>query len=148
MFGLGTQEMLVILVLVFLFFGAGKLPQVGSALGSGLRNFNKGLKDEVEQARNVEEEKLSKTCPLPLRSSKQKGGDRPPNNRGGRRLFNPLTRLFVYFQKMASTGHVSAQAPHPSQISSSILYLSRYSFIACTGQVSTQAAHARQSLVM
>lgn len=57
MFGLGTQEMLIILVLVLIVFGAGKLPQVGSALGSGLRNFKKGLKDdiEIEEARIVEE---------------------------------------------------------------------------------------------
>ena len=55
MFGLGTQEMLIILVLVLIVFGAGKLPQVGSALGSGLRNFKKGLKDEIEEAQIVEE---------------------------------------------------------------------------------------------
>jgi len=55
MFGLGTQEMLIILVLVLIVFGAGKLPQVGGALGSGLRNFKKGLKDEIEEAQIVEE---------------------------------------------------------------------------------------------
>jgi len=62
MFGLGTQEMLIILVLVLIVFGAGKLPQVGSALGSGLRNFKKGMKDEVEieEARIVEETKPPK----------------------------------------------------------------------------------------
>ena len=41
MFGLGTQELLIILVLVMIIFGAGKLPQVGGALGKGLRNFKK-----------------------------------------------------------------------------------------------------------
>lgn len=62
MFGLGTQEMLIILVLVLIVFGAGKLPQVGSALGSGLRNFKKGMKDdlEIEEARIVEETKPPK----------------------------------------------------------------------------------------
>lgn len=60
MFGLGTQEMLIILVLVLIVFGAGKLPQVGSALGSGLRNFKKGLKDEIEEAQIVEETKPPK----------------------------------------------------------------------------------------
>mgnify|MGYP000925851407 CR=1 FL=1 len=60
MFGLGTQEMLIILVLVLIVFGAGKLPQVGSALGSGLRNFKKGLKDEVEEARIVDEDSSPK----------------------------------------------------------------------------------------
>ena len=60
MFGLGTQEMLIILVLVLIIFGAGKLPQVGSALGSGLRNFKKGMKDEIEEAQIVEETKPPK----------------------------------------------------------------------------------------
>ena len=52
-------------------FRRDKLPQVGSALGSGLRNFKKGLKDEVEQARIVEEEKLSKACPPSVFQSKK-----------------------------------------------------------------------------
>lgn len=43
MFGLGTSEMLIILVLVLIIFGAGKLPQVGGALGKGLRNFKDGM---------------------------------------------------------------------------------------------------------
>ncbi len=57
MFGLGTQELLIILVLVMIVFGAGKLPQVGGALGKGLRNFKKGMNDaeeEIEEAK-VEE---------------------------------------------------------------------------------------------
>jgi sec-independent protein translocase protein TatA len=55
MFGLGTQEMLIILVLVMIVFGAGKLPQVGTALGSGLKNFKKGMKESVEEAQIVDE---------------------------------------------------------------------------------------------
>lgn len=52
MFGLGTQELIIILVLVLIVFGAGKLPQVGGAIGKGLRNFKEGMKegdDEVEK---------------------------------------------------------------------------------------------------
>jgi len=45
MFGLGTSELLIILVLVLIVFGAGKLPQVGKSLGQGLRNFKDGMKD-------------------------------------------------------------------------------------------------------
>lgn len=48
MFGLGTQELLIILALVMIVFGAGKLPQVGGALGKGIRNFKKGVKEEEE----------------------------------------------------------------------------------------------------
>ena len=46
MFGIGMQELLIILVLVLIVFGAGKLPQVGGALGKGIRNFKAGLREE------------------------------------------------------------------------------------------------------
>ncbi len=57
MFGLGTQELVIILVLVLIVFGAGKLPQVGGALGKGLRNFKKGMgdgEDDIEDAQVVD----------------------------------------------------------------------------------------------
>ena len=60
MFGLGTQELLIILVLVMIIFGAGKLPQVGSALGKGLRNFKKGVNDANEDEEEIEEAKVEK----------------------------------------------------------------------------------------
>ncbi|PLX95942.1 MAG: twin-arginine translocase TatA/TatE family subunit [Desulfuromonas sp.] len=58
MFGLGTQELMIILVLVLIVFGAGKLPQVGSALGKGLRNFKEGVKEYGEEVKEVEKEKI------------------------------------------------------------------------------------------
>ena len=48
MFGLGTQELLIIMVLGLVIFGAGKLPQVGGALGKGIRNFKKGINEDDE----------------------------------------------------------------------------------------------------
>jgi sec-independent protein translocase protein TatA len=56
MFGLGTQELLIILVLVMIIFGAGKLPQVGSSLGKGLRNFKKGVSDAGDEDEDQIEE--------------------------------------------------------------------------------------------
>ena len=43
MFGLGTTELIIILVLVMIVFGAGKLPQVAKSLGKGVRDFKDGM---------------------------------------------------------------------------------------------------------
>lgn len=48
MFGLGTTELIIILVLVLVIFGAGKLPEIGGALGKGIRSFKKGISDQDE----------------------------------------------------------------------------------------------------
>lgn len=55
MFGLGTQELLIILALVMVIFGAGKLPQVGTALGKGIRNFKTGVSEAEEEIERLEE---------------------------------------------------------------------------------------------
>jgi len=46
MMGLGMGELLVILLIVVLFFGGRKLPQLGASLGESIKNFKKGMKDE------------------------------------------------------------------------------------------------------
>jgi sec-independent protein translocase protein TatA len=43
MFGLGAPELIVILVVALLIFGPGKLPEIGGALGKGIRDFKKAL---------------------------------------------------------------------------------------------------------
>lgn len=55
MFGLGTQELLIILVIAFFVFGGKKLPEIGAGLGKGLRAFKSGLKD---LEKDVDAEKL------------------------------------------------------------------------------------------
>ena len=44
---LGFPELLVILVIVVVIFGANRLPQLGRGVGSAIRNFKDGLKDEA-----------------------------------------------------------------------------------------------------
>jgi len=46
MFGLGTTELILILAIVVIFFGAGKLPEVGAGVAKGIKNFKKNLKDD------------------------------------------------------------------------------------------------------
>lgn len=41
---IGLPELLVILAIVFLIFGANKLPQLGAGLGEGIKNFKKSIK--------------------------------------------------------------------------------------------------------
>lgn len=47
-FGLGPPELLLLLLIALVVFGAGKIPQIGSGLGKGLRNFRKSVKGEDE----------------------------------------------------------------------------------------------------
>ncbi|ACI20902.1 MULTISPECIES: twin-arginine translocase TatA/TatE family subunit [Thermodesulfovibrio] len=62
MFGLGTQELLIILVIVIVLFGATRLPQIGRGIGEAIKNFKKATseKDEIDvtpKKDNTEEKK-------------------------------------------------------------------------------------------
>jgi sec-independent protein translocase protein TatA len=45
MFGLGIGELAIILAIVLIFFGGGKLPELGAAIGEGIKNFKKGYRE-------------------------------------------------------------------------------------------------------
>ena len=57
MFGLGIQELLVILVIALVIFGPSKLPQIGSGLGKAIRDFKKGVTGDDPDESNKEAKK-------------------------------------------------------------------------------------------
>ena len=48
MFGLGMPELLVVLVIVIIIFGASRLPQLGEGLGKAIKGFKKGVSESNE----------------------------------------------------------------------------------------------------
>ena len=73
MFGLGLQELLVILVIALVIFGPSKLPQIGSGLGKAIRDFKKGVssddgEDQVATLRKI----APKICRVNVRRASQR----------------------------------------------------------------------------
>ena len=57
MFGIGMPELIIILVIIMIIFGAGKLPEIGAGMGKAIKNF-KGATTEPERK---EPEKLEES---------------------------------------------------------------------------------------
>lgn len=58
MFDWGPGEMILILLLVLIVFGAGKLPEVGGALGKALRSFKDSMNGEPDRAKRADVKKI------------------------------------------------------------------------------------------
>ena len=57
MFGIGTTELMIVLGIVVVLFGARRLPELGSGVGKAIKNFKEGLsgKDEIDGTPQKEE---------------------------------------------------------------------------------------------
>jgi sec-independent protein translocase protein TatA len=63
MFGIGLQELAVILLIALVIFGPTKLPQIGSGLGKAIRDFKKAVTDDDPEDATKETEKETKDLP-------------------------------------------------------------------------------------
>ncbi len=58
MFGIGMPELIIILVIILIIFGAGKLPEIGAGVGKAIKNFKGATtdkEDEKKEAGKIEE---------------------------------------------------------------------------------------------
>ena len=60
-FHIGPWEIALILLIILIVFGVGKLPQVGGALGKGIRTFRKAQRGEDDDEEEVEKSQPKKT---------------------------------------------------------------------------------------
>ena len=55
MFGLGMPELIIVLVIVLVIFGANRLPQLGEGLGKAIKGFKKGISSDTPAQDNIED---------------------------------------------------------------------------------------------
>ena len=58
--GIGMPELIIILVIILIIFGAGKLPEIGAGMGKAIRNFKKATSDtDKKEPDKIESDKAS-----------------------------------------------------------------------------------------
>jgi|TARA_B100001971_G_scaffold151257_1_gene140379 sec-independent protein translocase protein TatA len=59
--GVGVLELIIILVVVIIIFGVGRLPEIGGAIGKAIRDFRKSQSSEVDESAETETKEKKET---------------------------------------------------------------------------------------
>lgn len=86
MFGIGTPEILIIVVVALLIFGPSKLPELGKTLGKGIREFKKASTDLKDQINPLNEDEHNTGSPELIED--KKGGKKPVKKRASKTSTN------------------------------------------------------------
>ncbi len=73
MMGIGFPELMIILVIIMIIFGAGKLPEIGAAFGNSIKNFKKSMKEAEES----DEEPSKESNEEPSKESNEESNEEP-----------------------------------------------------------------------
>jgi sec-independent protein translocase protein TatA len=57
MFGIGTQEILIIALIILLLFGGRKIPELMRGLGKGIKSFKDGMKEVDDEVKDLNDQK-------------------------------------------------------------------------------------------
>lgn len=62
MFGIGTQELLIVFLIVLLLFGANRIPEIGRAMGKGIRDFKKATRELEDEFKPGDPDRPERTA--------------------------------------------------------------------------------------
>jgi sec-independent protein translocase protein TatA len=65
MLGLSPTELIIVLVIIVLLFGVGRISKIAGELGSGVRSFREGLKGDEDESKPVDSSTTDKDIPKP-----------------------------------------------------------------------------------
>lgn len=82
MMGIGFPELMVILVIIMIIFGAGKLPQIGSAFGNSIKNFKTSMREAEQEEESTETASVPEGEEAPVTAETSATGEVTPTQSG------------------------------------------------------------------
>ncbi|MBM2827914.1 MAG: twin-arginine translocation protein, TatB subunit [Actinobacteria bacterium] len=121
MFGIGFQEMLIILVVVLIFFGPKRLPDLAKSLGKGIAEFKKaseevrkGIDDAMKEETPKVEEPAKKVEETPMETAPHTAPNTVPNT-AGKKQVETVQPALPYLEPANTPGEAKGPAPASTQ---------------------------------